>query len=202
MDAERAGQFRIGYNLLWRVTFLALGIFLIVAAVLEVVDKLALGASSISLPFSMLIASVFLGIYLMPLIASRPQIMEVANDGLKLFGDRSTVVVPWTSVADVRFKRVMLLMRYLVISLKDEEPLIRFLDENPRSFLARWTSHVSVFRRYPWIIRKVMSVPKVMTTANQLKWLDRRYGGAIVIDSAAVNGRGSQLEQAIRAKLG
>jgi hypothetical protein len=38
-----------------------------------------------------------------------------------------------------------------------------------------------------------------MSTLAMLQWLERRYGGSIVIDFASLNGRGRLLERAIRA---
>jgi hypothetical protein len=38
-----------------------------------------------------------------------------------------------------------------------------------------------------------------MTTIAMLEWLERRYGGSIVIDFASLNGRGRELARAITA---
>lgn len=153
------------------------------------------------LPSSMLVAAIFLAIYLMPLTYTQQQRLEVTGDGLTLVGDRSSIVLPWNEITGVRFKRVMLLMPYLIISLLRKEPLAQFLDQNPSSFLSKWTNHVRVFRRYPWVLRWPLSVPKRMTTLPMLDWLERRYGGVIVIDVAAVNGRGRELERLLRANI-
>ena len=42
-----------------------------------------------------------------------------------------------------------------------------------------------------------------MSTLAMLEWLERRYGGAIVIDFASLNGRGREMQRVIsaRAKL-
>ena len=108
------------------------------------------------------------------------------------------MVLPWETIADVRFKRVMLLTPYLVIRLSSQERLARFIDDNPRSFLSKWTAHVAILRWYPWILRRLFSVPSKMSTLAMLQWLERRYGGSIVIDFASLNGRGRELERAIR----
>ena len=65
----------------------------------------------------------------------------------------------------------------------------------------RWTAHVGVLRWYPWILRWLFSVPKNMTSITMLKWLERRYGGSIVIDFAALNGRGREMGKAISANI-
>ena len=52
-----------------------------------------------------------------------------------------------------------------------------------------------------WLLRRLFSVPKKMTTVAKLEWLKRRYGGAIVIDVMAVNGRGPELERAIKTNM-
>ena len=94
----------------------------------------------------------------------------------------------------------MLLMPYLIISLSSKEEFAAFLDNNPRTFLAKWTLHVGVFKRYPWIVRWLFSVPDTMTTVNMLAWLESRYGGAIVIDIAAANGRGQELHSLLTVR--
>jgi hypothetical protein len=149
----------------------------------------------------MLVAAILMSFYLIPFISTRQQMLVVTTGGLQLVGDHSRIVLPWESVAGVRFKRVMLVMPYLIIALSSKEQFAQFIDENPRSFLSKWTAHVGVLRWYPWLLRRLFSVPKKMTTVAKLEWLERRYGGAIVIDVAAVNGRGPELERAIKTNL-
>ena len=152
-------------------------------------------------PSSMLVAAILMSFYLIPFISTRQQMLVLTTGGLQLVGDHSRIVLPWESVAGVRFKRVMLVMPYLIIALSSKEQFAQFIDENPRSFLSKWTAHVGVLRWYPWLLRRLFSVPKKMTTVAKLEWLERRYGGAIVIDVAAVNGRGPELERAIKTNL-
>jgi hypothetical protein len=186
-------EFRIGYNLLWRLTFFLFAICMLLASILLLVQSLLGTAEGLLVPSSMLVAAI-----LMSFISTRQQLLVVTPGGLQLVGDHSRIVLPWESVACVRFKRVMLVMPYLIIALSSKEQFAQFIDENPRSFLSKWTAHVGVLRWYPWLLRRLFSVPKKMTTVAKLEWLERRYGGAIVIDVAAVNGRGPELERAIR----
>jgi len=189
-------EFRIGYNLLWRLTFFLFAICMLLASILLLVQSLLGTAEGLLVPSSMLVAAI-----LMSFISTRQQLLVVTPGGLQLVGDHSRIVLPWESVAGVRFKRVMLVMPYLIIALSSKEQFAQFIDENPRSFLSKWTAHVGVLRWYPWLLRRLFSVPKKMTTVAKLEWLERRYGGAIVIDVAAVNGRGPELERAIKANL-
>jgi len=156
-------------------------------------------SAGLFVPSSVLIAAILVSFYLMPFISTGRQVLAVTSAGLALVGHRSRMVLPWETIADVRFKRVMLLMPYLVIRLSAHERLAQFIDDNPRSFLSKWTAHVAVLRWYPWILRRLFSVPRKMSTLAMLEWLERRYGGSIVIDFASLNGRGRELERAIRA---
>jgi hypothetical protein len=194
-------SFLVGYNLAWRLIFFVFALSMLAASIVLLVQSLLGGGEGLVIPSSMLVLAILLSLYLMPLINVRQQRLEVTDDGLKLAGYQSDVVLPWETVTGVRFKRVMLLMRYLVISTTAKEQLAQFLDDNPRSFLAKWTSHVGVLRSYPFILRWLFSVPKQMNTVAMLDWLERRYGGSIVLDVAAVNGRGRELERAIGAHI-
>jgi hypothetical protein len=194
-------EFRIGYNLLWRLTFFLFAICLLIASIVLLIQSLLGASEGVLVPSSMLVAAILMSLYLIPFISTRQQVLAVATGGLELVGDHSRIVLPWESIADVRFKRVMLVMPYLIIALSSKERFAQFIDENPRSFLSKWTAHVGVLRWYPWLLRWLFSVPKNMTTVAKLEWLERRYGGAIVIDVAAVNGRGRELQRAIKAKL-
>ena len=85
-------------------------------------------------------------------------------------------------------------------ALRKADPVLgRIIDENPRSFVSKWTAHVGVLRSYPWLLRWLFSVPKKMTTIAMLEWLERRYAGSIVIDFASLNRRGRALARAITA---
>jgi hypothetical protein len=194
-------EFRIGYNLLWRLTFFLFAICMLLASILLLVQSLLGTSEGLLVPSSMLVAAILMSFYLIPFISTRQQMLVVTTGGLQLVGDHSRIVLPWESVAGVRFKRVMLVMPYLIIALSSKEQFAQFIDENPRSFLSKWTAHVGVLRWYPWLLRWLFSVPKKMTTVAKLEWLERRYGGAIVIDVAAVNGRGPELERAIKTNL-
>jgi hypothetical protein len=46
------------------------------------------------LPLSVLVAAVFLGFYLIPLVVTPPQRLDVAPEGLILFGDRRLRHIP------------------------------------------------------------------------------------------------------------
>jgi hypothetical protein len=201
MASDQNHKFCIGYNLAWRITFLIFAVFMLGASVVMLALSIIGGTEGLFIPTSVLIAACFMSAYLVPLITTRQQQLEITVEGLKLTGDRSSVVLPWTAVTGAHCKRVMLVMPYLTISLADKEQLAHFFDENPRSFLAKWTSHVAVFRWYPWALRWLFSVPKKITTLAVLDWLERRYGGAIVIDAAAVNGRRREIERAVRSNL-
>ena len=194
--------FAIGYNLAWRVIFFVFAVYLLLSPFAMLLYSLLGAGDDLTLPVSLLIASIFVALYLMPLISTRQQSIDVVSEGLRLSGENSNLILPWNTITDVKFKRVMLLMPYLIVSLSDKEAYARFLDNNPRSFLAKWTSHVGVFKRYPLMIRWLFSVPKNMTTVNMLTWLEKRYGGAIVIDIAAANGRGRELHSLLAARIG
>ena len=191
-------QFQIGYSLIWRVAFFIFAVFMLVASTILLVQTLLGASEGLFVPSSMLVASILMSFYLMPFISTGRQGFVVTSAGLALDGHRSRVVLPWETIADVRFKRVMLLTPYLVIRLSSHERLARFIDDNPRSFLSKWTAHVAILRWYPWILRRLFSVPSKMSTLAMLQWLERRYGGSIVIDFASLNGRGRELERAIR----
>jgi hypothetical protein len=79
--------------------------------------------------------------------------------------------------------------------------LAQFIDENPRSFLSKWTAHLAVLRWYPWILRRLFSVPSKMSARAMLDWLERRYGGSMVIDFASLNGRDVSRIPAIAASM-
>jgi hypothetical protein len=149
----------------------------------------------------MLVAAILVSLYLMPFISTGRQVLAVTSDGLVLVGHNSCTLLPWESVADARFKRVMLLLPYLVIRLANHQRLAQFIDENPRSFLSKWTAHFAVLRWYPWILRRLFSVPSKMSTRAMLDWLERRYGGSMVIDFASLNGRGRELQRVISAHV-
>ena len=171
---------------------------MLAASLVFLVQTLFGASASFFVPSSMLVAAILTSFYLMPFISTGRQGVAVTSAGLALDGHRSRVVLPWETIADVRFKRVMLLTPYLVIRLSSQERLARFIDDNPRSFLSKWTAHVAILRWYPWILRRLFSVPSKMSTLAMLQWLERRYGGSIVIDFASLNGRGRELECAIR----
>jgi len=190
-------QFQIGYNLLLRGLFFIFAACMLAASVVLLAQTLLGASAGLFVPSSVLIAAILVSFYLMPFISTGRQVLAVTSAGLALVGHRSRMVLPWETIADVRFKRVMLLMPYLVIS--SHERLARFIDDNPRSFLSKWTAHVAILRRYPWILRRLFSVPSKMSTLAMLEWLERRYGGSIVVDFASLNGRGRELERAMRA---
>ena len=171
---------------------------MLAASLVFLVQTLFGASAGFFVPSSMLVAAILMSFYLMPFISTGRQGLVVTSTGLALDGHRSRMVLPWETIADVRFKRVMLLTPYLVIRLSSQERLARFIDDNPRSFLSKWTAHVAILRWYPWILRRLFSVPSKMSTLAMLQWLDRRYGGSIVIDFASLNGRGRELERAIR----
>ena len=191
----------IGYNVVWRLTFFVFALCMLGASIMLLVQSLLGASEGLAIPSSMLVVAILLSLYLIPLISVRQQRLEVGDDGLKLVGYSSNLVLPWEAVSGVRFKRVMLLMPYFIISTSAKEQLAQFLDDNPRSFLAKWTQHVGVLRSYPFILRWMFSVPKKMTTLAMLDWLEHRYGGAIVLDVAALNGRGRELDRQIRARI-
>jgi hypothetical protein len=201
MTRKDERHFSIGYNLFWRVIFFVFAICMLVASIGLLIQSLLGSSEGLVVPSSILVAAIFLSVYLLPLLGTRRQVLAIAPDGLELIGHYSRVVVPWRAVARVRFRRVMLIMPYLIVTLSDNQPFAQFIDENPRSFLSKWAAHVAVFRWYPWVLRRLFSVPKQMTTVAILGWLDKRYGGSIVIDAAALNGRGRALEGAIRAHI-
>jgi hypothetical protein len=120
-------QFQIGYSLLWRVAFFVFAVSMLVASTILLVQTL-LGASEGSfVPSSMLVASILMSFYLMPFISTRRQVLGVRPEGLELVGHHSRMLLPWKMIADVRFKRVMLLMPYLVIRLSNNDQLARFV---------------------------------------------------------------------------
>src|ERR1700730_13709220 len=202
MATDGESSFYVGYNLAWRLIFLVFAICMLAGSIVLLVMVLFGSTDGLIIPSSMLVAAAFMALYLMPLISIKQQRLQLSDNGLRLIGYRSSVVLPWNSITGVRIKRIMLVMPYLTISLTSKEQLAKFLDENPRSFLAKWTAHVRVLRSYPFFLRWLFSVPKKMTTLATLDWLERRYGGQIVIDFAAVNGRGRHLEREIRANVG
>ena len=146
---DGAAGVRIGYNLLWRLTFFLFAICMLLASILLLVQSLLGTAEGLLVPSSMLVAAI-----LMSFISTRQQLLVVTPGGLQLVGDHSRIVLPWESVAGVRFKRVMLVMPYLIIALSSKEQFAQFIDENPRSFLSKWTAHVGVLRWYPWLLRR------------------------------------------------
>lgn len=200
MPIERR-EFRIGYNLVWRLTFFAFAICMLAASIVLLIQSLLGTSEGLFLPSSVLLAAILMSLYLIPFISTRQQVLAVTPAGLELVGDRSRIVLPWNTIVGVRFKLVMLLMPYLIVTLSTKDQLAQFIDENPRSFVAKWTAHVSVLRWYPWILRWLFSVPKNMTTVAMLEWLERRYGGSIVIDFASLNGRGRELRRAIASHI-
>jgi hypothetical protein len=135
-------EFRIGYNLLWRLTFFLFAICMLLASILLLVQTLLGTSEGLLVPSSMLVAAILMSFYLIPFISTRQQMLVVTTGGLQLVGDHSRIVLPWESVAGVRFKRVMLVMPYLIIALSSKEQFAQFIDENPRSFLSKWTAHV------------------------------------------------------------
>jgi hypothetical protein len=193
-------KFQIGYSLFWRVAFFIFAVFMLVASTILLVQALLGTSDGLFVPSSMLVASILMSSYLMPFIAIGRQVLGVRPEGLELVGHRSCILLPWQTIASVRFKRVMLLMPYLVIALSNNERLAQFIADNPRSFLSKWTAHVAILRWYPWMLRRLFSVPSKMSTLTMLEWLERRYGGSIVIDFAALNGRGREMQRAISAR--
>jgi hypothetical protein len=195
-------QFQIGYSLFWRVAFFVFAVSMLVASTILLVQTLFGASDGLFVPASMLVASILMSFYLMPFISIGRQVLGVRPEGLELVGHRSRMLLPWQMIASVRFKRVMLLMPYLVIRLSNNERLAQFIADNPRSFLSKWTAHVAILRWYPWLLRRLFSVPSKMSTLAMLDWLERRYGGSIVIDFASLNGRGREMQHLIsdRAK--
>ena len=193
-------QFQIGYSLIWRVAFFIFAVFMLVASTILLVQTLLGASEGLFVPSSMLVASILMSFYLMPFISIRRQVLGVRPEGLELVGHHSRMLLPWQTIACVRFKRVMLLMPYLVIRLSNNERLAQFIADNPRSFLSKWSAHVAILRWYPWILRRLFSVPSKMSTLAMLEWLERRYGGAIVIDFASLNGRGREMQRVIGAR--
>ena len=173
---------------------------MLVASTILLVQTLLGASEGLFVPSSMLVASILMSFYLMPFISIRRQVLGVRPDGLELVGHRSRMLLPWQTIACVRFKRVMLLMPYLVIRLSNNERLVQFIADNPRSFLSKWSAHVAILRWYPWILRRLFSVPSKMSALAMLEWLERRYGGAIVIDFASLNGRGREMQRVIGAR--
>jgi hypothetical protein len=192
-------RFQIGYSLLWRLVFFIFAISMLVASAALLVQTLLGSSEGLFVPSSMLVAAILMSIYLLPFISTGRQVLAVTCDGLVLVGHTSCTLLPWESIADARFKRVMGLLPYLVIRLSNQQRLVQFIDENPRSFLSKWTAHVAVLRWYPWILRRLFSVPSKMSTRAMLDWLERRYGGSLVIDFASLNGRGRELQRIISA---
>jgi hypothetical protein len=127
-------------------------------------------------------------------------VLGVRPEGLELVGHRSSILLPWQTIASVRLERVMLPMPYLVLRLSNNERLVQFITDNPRSFVSKWTAHVAILRWYPWILRRPFAMPSKMRTLAMLEWLKRRYAGSIVIDFASLNGRGRDMERAISAR--
>jgi hypothetical protein len=193
-------QFQIGYSLLWRVAFFVFAVSMLVASTILLVQTLLGASEGLFVPSSMLVASILMSFYLTPFISTRRQVLGVSPEGLELVGHHSRMLLPWKMIADVRFKRVMLLMPYLVIRLSNNDQLARFIAENPRSFLSKWTAHVAILRWYPWVLRRLFSVPSKMSTLAKLEWLERRYGGSIVMDFASLNGRGREMQRVISAR--
>jgi hypothetical protein len=191
---------RIGYSLIWRVAFFIFAVCMPVASTLLLVQTLFGASQGLFVPSSMLVASILISFYLMPFISIRRQVLGVRPEGLELVGHRSCMLLPWETIASVRLKRVLLLMPYLIIRLSSNERLAQFIADNPRSFLSKWSAHVAVLRWYPWILRRLFSVPSKMSTLAMLEWLERRYGGSIVIDFASLNGRGRQMQRVISAR--
>jgi len=194
--------FQIGYSLVWRVAFFVFAVSMLVASAILLVQTLLGASDGLFVPASMLVASILMSFYLMPFISIGRQVLSARPEGLELVGHRSRMLLPWQTIASVRFKRVMLLMPYLVIRLSNNERLAQFIADNPRSFLSKWTAHVAILRWYPWLLRRLFSVPSKMSTLAMLEWLERRYGGSIVIDFASLNGRGREMQRVIsdRAK--
>ena len=155
-------------NLLWRLTFFFFAICMLFASILLLAQSLLGTSEGLLVPSSMLVAAILMSFYLIPFISTRQQMLMVTTGGLELVGEDSRIVLPWESIAGVRFKRVMLVMPYLIIALSSKEQFAQFIDENPRSFLSKWTAHVGVLRWYPWLLRRLFSVPKKMTTVAKL----------------------------------
>jgi hypothetical protein len=80
--------FSIGYNRLWRGAFLALAVYVLLSAGFFLVECITGQSGGFALPLSVLVAAVFLGFYLIPLVVTPPQRLDVAPEGLILFGDR------------------------------------------------------------------------------------------------------------------
>lgn len=196
-----SATYRIGYSPIWRVLFLVMGIYLIVAAAGMVAIAVMDPAEGLAVPVSLLVIAMALGLYMLPLVRVHRQELTIDGAGLSIAGERSTLHLPWSAVASVRLNPVMPLMPYVVVALADTGPLVRFLDDNPRCFLAVWTRHVRVLRRYPWLVRKLFRIPAKLTTATSLDWLVQRYGGAIVIDGPAAGWRQRALHDHIAAGI-
>jgi len=202
LETKDGAIFLIGYSILWRIIFGVFGVGMLGISLLLLLNAMSGADADVGLPISMLFASFFMSLYLIPLVTVRQQRLEVMDEGLKIQGDSSAEILPWSSIRQAKFKWVMFLMPYLVISLSEKDQMARFLDHNPNSFLAKWTAHVKVLSRYPAILRWLFSVPKTMTTTAMLEWLERRYGGSIVIDTPSLNGRGRELLSLIQARIG
>jgi hypothetical protein len=191
--------FQIGYSLLLRLVFFIFAISMLVASSVLLVQTLIGSSQGLFVPSSMLVAAILVSLYLMPFISTGRQLLAVTSDGLVLVGHNSQTLLPWETIADARFKRVMLLLPYLVIRLSNHQRLAQFIDDNPCSLSSKWTAHVAVLRWYSWILRRLFCVPSKMSTRAMLDWLERRYGGCMVIDFASLNGRGRELQRVISA---
>jgi hypothetical protein len=149
--------FYIGYNVAWRFTFFVFAVGMLAASVVLLIQSLLGTSEGLFVPASMLGAAILMSLYLIPFIAMRQQPLGVSAEGLELTGHNSTIVLPWATVTDARFRRVMLVMPYFIITLSGNEQLAQFIDENPRSFVSKWTAHVGVLRCYPWFLRWLFS---------------------------------------------
>jgi hypothetical protein len=193
-------SFEIGYSLVWRVIFLLFGLLLIVISLGSIIVAFTEPDESAVLPISLLILSVLLGLYTLPLVRARPNRLDVTEAGLRLSGDASLIELSWSEIKSVEMARTMPILPAVTIGLHDNARLARFLDDNPRCFLAVTTRFVQVLRRYPWIIRKLFGIPKEATTLAALDWLERRHGGGLTIDAIAARGRAKQIVSVVDAR--
>jgi hypothetical protein len=180
--------------------FFIFAVSMLVASTILLVQALLGASDGLFVPSSMLVASALMSFCLMPYLSIGRQVLGVRPEGLELVGHRSSILLPWQTIASVRLERVMLPMPYLVLRLSNNERLVQFITDNPRSFVSKWTAHVAILRWYPWILRRLFAVPSKTSTLAMLEWLKRRYAGSIVIDFASLNGRGRDMERAISAR--
>ena len=77
-------EFRIGYNLLWRLTFFLFAICMLLASILLLVQSLLGTSEGLLVPSSMLVAAILMSFYLIPFISTRQQMLVVTTGGLQL----------------------------------------------------------------------------------------------------------------------